>query len=307
VPQLAATVIRAAGAVLWRGGLPGENDLQVALVHRPRYDDWSLPKGKLDDGESPLAAAAREVTEETGHRVALGRRLAQARYVVRSSLARQTGPKVVDYWAARALDGAFEPNSEVDELRWLSPAAARDQLSYDFDRTVLDSFTSVPLPTATVLLVRHAKAGERAEWTGDDDLRPLTVAGRRQADELCGQLLLFQPCAVYSAPRVRCLQTVLPLAASLRLQVIEEPLLSEEGYWPGRQAGQRRLLELAGRTPGAAVVVCSQGAVIPDLVCSLAGRDAVADNGEVPSRKGSTWVLSLHGTQCVAADYYGPP
>ena len=308
MPPLVNTVIRAAGAVVWHGGSAGDGPgddggLQVALVHRPRYDDWSLPKGKLDDGESPLAAAVREVTEETGYRVALGRRLGQARYVVRSQLAKQTGPKVVDYWAARALDGTFEPNSEVDELRWLTPAAARDRLSYDFDRTVLDTFTAVPLPTATVLLVRHGKAGDRTDWDGDDDLRPLNAGGRRQAEELCRQLLLFRPSAVYSAPRVRCVQTVAPLAAALGVEVVEEPLLSEEDYWPDRDPGQRRFLEIARE---GTVAVCSQGGVIPDLVFSLAGRAALDDNGEIPSKKASTWVLSLHDTRCLAADYYGP-
>lgn len=301
------TVIRAAGAVLWRGPFGGA-ELQVALVHRPRYDDWSLPKGKLDNGETPLAAAAREVAEETGHRAVFGRRLGQARYVVRSPLARQTGPKVVDYWAARAVDGAFEPNSEIDELRWLDPAQARDQLSYDFDRTVLDAFTAVPPPTATVLLVRHGKAGDRSNWHGDDDLRPLTPAGQRQATELCSTLALFGPSAVHSAPPVRCTQTVLPLAASLGLRVVEEPLLSEDGYLPDRDLGRRRFRDIvAGGASDGAIVVCSQGAVIPDLVLAVAGRAAIDDRGEVPSKKGSTWVLSLHGTQCLAADYYGPP
>jgi len=295
------TVIRAAGAVLWRN----HDAPEVALVHRPRYDDWSLPKGKLDDGESPLVAAVREVAEETGHRAALGRRLIQARYLVRSAHAGRTGPKIVDYWAARTLGGRFEPNAEVDELRWLDPAQARELLSYEFDRTVLDSFAAVPVPTSTMLLVRHAKAGERTRWHGDDDLRPLTAAGRRQAAELTRLLALFGPTRVHSAPRVRCVQSVQPLAAALGVEVITEPRLSEEGYWPDPAAGRRRVLHIAAGacTP----VVCSQGGVIPDLVHALAGPAATDEYGEVPSRKGSTWVLSLRGEQCLAADYYPPP
>lgn len=305
-------LIKAAGAVLWR---PGGNDpvdpfdradtLEVGLVHRPRYDDWSLPKGKLTRGENPLAAAAREVSEETGHRVALGRRLGRVHYVVNSPLAKQTGPKVVDYWAARALGGAFQPNTEVDDLRWFSPAVARDRLSYDYDRSVLDSFTALPVPTATVLLVRHAKAGERTQWRGDDDLRPLTKDGLRQAAALCPLLLLFTPTPpIYSAPRLRCVQTVEPLSRALGVEIVEEPLLSEEGYWPNRAAGRRRLLEIA--STGGTPVVCSQGGVIPDLVDSLAGEEVADRDGDVPSKKGSVWVLSVRGTQCLAADYYGP-
>jgi len=307
MPRAADAVIKAAGAVLWRSRGDGDPP-EVGLVHRPRYDDWSHPKGKLDDGESPPAAAVREVAEETGHRVALGRRLGQAHYVVRSPQARKTGPKVVDYWAARALDGTFQPNSEVDDLRWLALAAARDLLSYDYDRTVLDSFAAVPLPTAAVLLVRHGEAGERSEWTGDDHLRPLTADGQRQAAELCSQLSLFGPSAVNSAPRLRCVQTVAPLAAALGVDVVQEPLLSEEGYWPDPDAGRRRLLEIVGA--GGTTVVCSQGGVIPDLVHAVAGpalADDHGDIGDVLSKKGSTWVLSVRGTRCLAADYYAPP
>jgi 8-oxo-dGTP diphosphatase len=215
---------------------------------------------------------------------------------------------VVDYWAARALAGAFRPNSEVDELRWLSPAAARDQLSYDFDRTVLDTFVAVPVPTATVLLVRHGKAGDRDKWPGEDDLRPLTANGRKQAAELCTLLNLFAPSAVHSAPPLRCVQTVRPLAASLDLEIVEEPLLSEDGYWPDRDLGQRRFQQLVAGVPArGAVVVASQGAVIPDLVFALAGPAALNDGGEVPCKKGSIWVLSLHGNRCLGADYYDPP
>jgi len=303
------TLIRAAGAVLWR---PDGRQLQVALVHRPRYDDWSLPKGKLDNGETAPAAAVREVHEETGFRAHLGRRLGQARYVVTSPYAKRTGPKVVDYWAARAVDGEFEPGEEVDRLRWLATDEAADLLTHPVDRTILDSFTTVPVPTATILLVRHGKAGDRSRWHGDDDERPLTPAGRRQADSLRSMLALFGPTRVYSAPRVRCVQTVEPLAAAVGTTVVPEPLLAEEGYWPDPATARDRFLQLAtafGDAAGGsgAVVVCSQGGVIPDLVHELAGPAAADDDGTIASKKASTWVLSLRRRQLLAADYYGPP
>ena len=144
--------IFAAGAVLWR---PNPNDptrVEVALVHRSRYDDWSFPKGKLDPGETAIVAAVREVEEETGFRAQLGRKLGKTTYPV-------TGHrklKRVDYWAARAVEGEFVPNHEVDELRWQDPDTAFDQLSYPMDRTVLRRFRSLPADTATVLIVRHA-------------------------------------------------------------------------------------------------------------------------------------------------------
>jgi len=117
--------VRAAGGVVIRDGL-------VALVHRPRYDDWTLPKGKLDAGESFQEAAIREIDEETGLRTRLVRELPAVYYEVRGR------PKVVRYWLMEVeSDPGFVPNDEVDELRWLEPAAARSLLSYDRDRDVL--------------------------------------------------------------------------------------------------------------------------------------------------------------------------
>jgi 8-oxo-dGTP diphosphatase len=295
-------MIRAAGAALWRleNGRP-----VVAVVHRPRYDDWSLPKGKLHDGEDPAAGAAREVAEETGCSVVLGRRLGQVRYVVPPGAARQYGPKVVEYWAARATGGRFARNDEVDVLRWLSPEKATGLLSYPWDRTVLARFTAAPAETATVLLVRHAKAGNRSDWPGDDRLRPLSDAGRRQAKALREWLPLFGPGRVYSAPRVRCVETVQGLAEDAGAKLVKDERFAEEGYWADPDAGLAALRKIAGEHPPA--VVCSQGKVIPDLVKRLA-RDAGLDVGdEIPSRKGSSWLLSMHGGRLLAADYYPPP
>ncbi|GAA4860748.1 NUDIX hydrolase [Saccharopolyspora rosea] len=279
--------VRAAGAVLWRPGTGGEPE--VALVHRPRYDDWSLPKGKLDPGELPPHAAAREVAEETGFSCVLSRYLTRVGYdVARVDGARV--PKVVDYFAARAERGAFAPNSEVDELRWTSGDRARELLTHPHDVDVLDAFERLPLDVATLLLVRHAKAGKRADWSGDDVLRPLTEAGRRQRDALRSLLPLFGPRRVYSAPRLRCEQTVEPLAADLGVGIGMEPLLSEEGFQADPRAGADRLLRIASGTGTA--VVCSQGGVIPDLVRLLAA-DGGLRLGEVASRKGSVWTLTF--------------
>ncbi|MEV4054124.1 NUDIX hydrolase [Amycolatopsis sp. NPDC049688] len=301
--------VRAAGAVLWRvaGGVT-----EVALVHRPRYDDWSLPKGKLDPGETIAEAAVREVREETGFAAVLGRYLTRTAYPVPSKHGSGTVPKTVDYFAAEAATGEFTPNDEVDELRWLEPAAAEKALTRPEDVRVLRSFCELPVGLTTVLLVRHAKAGKRDEWTGDDDLRPLSEAGQRQAAALRRVLTLFGPDRVLSAPRLRCVQTVHGVAEDIGAEVRHEPLLSEEGYWPDPVLGVARLLALAG--DGGTPVVCSQGGVIPDLVSTLADRDGVeiraARGGVVPSKKGSFWVLSFRpptnseGPLLVAADYH---
>ena len=116
------------------GGVVARADGRVAVVHRPRYDDWTLPKGKLDAGESFEQAALREVEEETGLRARLVRELPPARYDVRGR------PKVVRYWLMVVVDDpGFELNDEVDQLRWLSPADAMALLTYDRDKEVLSA------------------------------------------------------------------------------------------------------------------------------------------------------------------------
>jgi 8-oxo-dGTP diphosphatase len=288
--------VLAAGAVVWR---PAADGPEIGLVHRPRYDDWAYPKGKLDPGETMPFAAAREVAEETGLRVGLGALLGDVRYPV------PEGEKVVRYWAARALDGEFESNHETDERAWVSIDRAADRLSYRHDMDVLQRFVDIGPPTSTVLLVRHAKAGSRKDWQGEDAMRPLSGGGRRQAAALAPFLALFGPQRLFTAPPLRCRDTLVPLADRLGGAPIEdEPLLGEAIYWAEPEAGRQRLRELAAR-PGATVVV-SQGGVIPDLVGTLA-KDAGVDPDHVPAKKASTWVLTVVGDDVRAADYYGPP
>jgi len=130
-PQ-ATGLVRAAGVVLWRHGRGGRTEL--ALVHRPKYDDWSFPKGKLDPGEDWAEAALRETREETGFRVRLGRRLPSTHYIAAGR------PKEVRYWAAVVVSGAFAPNDEVDALVWFTADEARARLDHPHDRSLLDTF-----------------------------------------------------------------------------------------------------------------------------------------------------------------------
>jgi 8-oxo-dGTP pyrophosphatase MutT (NUDIX family)/phosphohistidine phosphatase SixA len=279
-------IVKAAGAVLWRSGPAGN---EIAVVHRPHYDDWSLPKGKLDPGETAPVAAVRELTEETGYNAVLGSFLTTVEYSVNGS------PKTVDYFTAKPVSGEFAPNEEVDELRWLPVPEARSLLTYEGDRDVCSRAEKLLIDTATVLLVRHAKAGNRDDWSGDDDLRPLSDSGRRQASALRPLLHAFHPEVVYSAPRLRCVQTVRGVAEDLGDDVRLDPMLSEESYRKDPEAGVQSLLSIAGSHRTA--VVCSQGGVIPGLLDALARRDEVTLTrkltGEVPSKKGSVWVLSF--------------
>jgi 8-oxo-dGTP diphosphatase len=288
-PALAeALTIRAAGSVLWRRGADG---VEVAVVHRPRYDDWSLPKGKAHPGEPLAVTARRETVEETGWDVALGRWLGVARYRVDGE------EKRVDYWSARAGDmvGGVDPG-EVDEVRWLPETVARQRLSWDHDRTMLDRLA--PVPTTTVLLVRHARAGAREAWHGPDDERPLDLAGRAQAAALGSLLPSFWLAAerpvVVSAPVVRCVDTV-----AWADDVKTDERLGERTFADDPEAAVAAVRELAGH---GVAVACSQGGVIPAVVEALRREDGLSPAG-VRAAKGSAWVLSFAGGRLVATDY----
>ncbi|MCU1455098.1 MAG: hydrolase [Acidimicrobiales bacterium] len=125
--------VRAAGGLVWRPAAPG--GVEVLIVHRPRYDDWTLPKGKAEPGETSADCARREVEEETGLRCALGAELPTVRYVDHRGR-----PKVVRYWAMAVEDGSFRVNDEVDEIRWLRLEQAAGQLTYRRDRAVLEGY-----------------------------------------------------------------------------------------------------------------------------------------------------------------------
>ncbi|MFC9787952.1 NUDIX domain-containing protein [Rhodococcus sp. NPDC127528] len=288
--------IFAAGAVLWRKSPTNPYEIEIALIHRPKYDDWSFPKGKLDPGETPVVAALREVEEETGLEVQLGRHVTRVSYEVPGHRRR----KRVDYWAAEARGGEFVPNNEVDVLRWLAPDDVFGALSYSVDHKVLRRFLKVPADTTTVLMVRHAKAGRSDRSSGDDTLRPLDKNGRTQAAALSTLLQAFGATEIHSADRTRCIQTVEPLAQAIGVDIAVEPALSEEAYAKDPAAAQAVARKIAAR--GGVQVVCSQGRVIPPLLQWWAERDGV----ELPAarnRKGSTWVLSLSGGKLVAANH----
>lgn len=289
--------VLAAGGVLWRPG-QSESVAEVAVIHRPRYDDWSLPKGKVDPGETEPVTAVREVLEETGHHVQLGRRIATVSYPI------EQRTKKVQYWSARSVGGSFAPNNEVDELIWLSPSAAIKKVSYPYDRKILRRWAKQPPATQSVLIVRHGTAGSKSRFSGDDKIRPLDKKGRAQAEALVAQLATFCPTDVFSADRLRCHQTVEPLAEELGVSIGNELSLTEEAYADNPKRARRRVLQIAEthRIP----VICTQGKVIPDLIAWWCDRDGVRPD-KSRNRKGSTWVLSLVDGRLVAADHIGSP
>ncbi len=300
-----SSTIRAAGGVLWRAvsGDTAEPTIEVALIHRPRYDDWSFPKGKLAAGENEVDGAIREVLEETGFHVRLGRPLGETRYMKEQNGHQR--PKVVRWWAMEAAAGSFSPTREVDELRWMTLSEAHEQLTRAEDRELLERFVRGPAPTRVVLLVRHASAGSRATWQGDDRVRPLDDCGRLQADELVRLLAHFDPSLIVSADYLRGRQTVEPLAASLGLPIREFPELSELGY-PGHEDEAVRLIRSLGG-PHETVVACSQGDVIPDLLQRLAREDDVDLPNPLTAKKAGTWALTFRDDRLAGGEYFPPP
>ncbi|TDC30166.1 NUDIX hydrolase [Micromonospora sp. 15K316] len=286
------TEIRAAGGVPWR---PRPDGIEVCVVHRPRYGDWTLPKGKLEPTEHPLAAAVREVAEESDVRGVPQVRLPSAHY-------RSEGrPKVVDYWSMRAVaSGGFQPGTEVDEVRWLPVDEAARLVSYPHDAEVLAAFAALPPVSATVLLARHGHAGMRGTGTGPDTARPLDSEGRAQAYALAELVALVRPQRLLSASPRRCVQTLDPAAARLDLPIevcsdLDEPRA-------GQQRDERslalaaRLLDLAGAGGNAAV--CSQGKVIPGALEQLTGRIGA----DFTTAKGESWLLAFAGDALLAAE-----
>jgi 8-oxo-dGTP pyrophosphatase MutT (NUDIX family)/phosphohistidine phosphatase SixA len=230
--------VRAAGGVLRRVGPKG---MEVLLVHRPRYGDWTLPKGKAQPGESDEETALREVEEETGLRASLGFELPSTRY--RDSQGRD---KIVRYWTMRPESGSFEPHAEVDAIEWTPIKDVGSKLSYERDAEVL---RAVPPP---LLVVRHATAGDRENWEGDDARRPLDKRGRKQAEALVDRLAGFDVDRILSSPMDRCVQTVEPLARARGVELETSDELAEG-------AGAERVRALLHDLAGVAAVVCGHG------------------------------------------------
>lgn len=295
--------IRAAGGVVWRPGADSGAP-EIAVVHRPKHQDWSLPKGKLHAGEHPLLAACREVQEETGVRPVVGPRLPTMTYRVPTSDGARD--KAVVYWSMRAAATSppFRPTDEVDQLRWVPVDEAPGTLTYPRDADLVAAFAALPQPTATVLLVRHSSAGSRDEWDGPDVTRPLDDTGRAQSDRLAALLALFAPDRAISATPRRCVQTLEPVARALGLAVDSDSSYDEESHERSPETAAERIRAQAAA--GGVVVVCSQRLVIPDTVALLADVDGLSVP-VIASEKGTTWALAFTGTTLVAAEHLAPP
>jgi len=290
--------IAAAGAVLWRRN--EQNELLIALVHRPRYDDWSLPKGKVEPGESLISCAYREVLEETGVTPIFGPELGQTVYDV------EDVPKTVHYWAAKASDSPKgRPNPlEIDAVEWLSPKAARKKLTLKDDRSILEFFLDFGPDTVPLVLLRHAKAVKRSDWDGDDGDRPLDIYGQTQAKRLLTNYLPFGLAEIHSSDAIRCLETVEPMARSLQMDVKIAPDLSEYRHETHKESAMdyaQGLME-----SGKAAIICSHNPILPKLLKKLIGKKNFK-NLDRKLEPGEAWILHHRGGEIVAIDWVAEP
>lgn len=272
MPAPAAKDVRAAGVVVFR---PGR---RVLLVHRPKYDDWSFPKGKLDRGELAPAAAVREVAEETGLHVRLCLPLADQGYPVAA------GHKTVHYWTGRVVGdddvSGYRPNDEVDAVRWVEVDEAAGLLTYPHDRATLDEALGRRRRTQAVVVLRHGRARARGSWRRDDAERPLLRAGELQAERIVPLLAAYGVTRLVSSTSLRCRQTLQPYADTTGWELGTRRRLSEEGATP---AGVRRVvgdvLEQVERERN--VVVCTHRPVLPDVFDALGVEDPALEAGEM--------------------------
>lgn len=286
--------IWAAGGVVYRLAKDGSPEYQ--LIHRPRYRDWTVPKGKLDSRETFLDAAVREVREETSSKVNIGPAIGTISYETPAG-----NQKVVRYWLLEHKSGKFKRNSEVDEIVWLPRGKALRRLTYTRGRAVLRrAHELLTSPEGSrIHLVRHAEAGKRSAWKGNDKKRPLSKAGRKQTAAIHDVLVEIPITSVATSPYLRCRQTVAGIGKTLGLRVDDEPALEE-------YTSPEDLLKRIGKMRGESAVLCSHGDVISGTIGLLAASK-VKIKGPMEWAKGSIWVLDSNGGRVRRATYIPPP
>ena len=255
-------IISAAGVVLLRNN-------EVLLVHRPRYDDWSFPKGKVDGAELLPLTAVRECDEETGFLAVLGPNIGLDRYDI------PEGGKEVHYWRAHVReDLGFAPDEEVDKVAWVPVDQVATHLTYPQDLEFLQRALELP-PTSPLVILRHAKAVKRSDFTGKHDSdRPLSGRGRRQAKIIAEALEAYGIEQVISSPMQRCQETVKRFVKQLSTTPILIDAISESGYEQNPQHLDPAI-ELAMKDP-APTVLCSHRPVLDAILEAVATAGGIS-------------------------------
>lgn len=290
-------MIIAAGGVVWRESK--DSKIELAIVHRPKYDDWTFPKGKLDTGEELISCAYREILEETGLAIELGPYLGEIAYEA------VDGPKQVTYWAAKALSSSkdFHANNEVDLLEWHNFESASKKLTRDSDREILEIFKKSPYQGTKLIMLRHAKALARSEWQSGDEDRPLDNLGQLQAKRMHAIYQVFGISQIHTSDAVRCYDTVIGLTNTLKIEPVITSKLSEYTFEKNKDKSLEYALELTetSRATGETILLCSHNPVLPRMLERVTKKSDI----ELPENKlkpGDAWVLFLGKNKCLQID-----
>jgi 8-oxo-(d)GTP phosphatase len=278
---MSSGAVLAAGAVCWRVDEDGR--ARILLVHRPRHADVSLPKGKLDPGETLPETAVREIAEETGLLVALGAPLGVVEYALPSGR-----EKRVYYWAAEVPEHAianstFAANDEIAELEWVTLKRAAKVLTYPHDRDIVDRFATLldqgRARTFAIIALRHGKAMAHHEWAGSDATRPLVERGLAQAVSVAPGIAAYRPRKLVTSTAIRCVTTIEPTARLTGLDVRQTALISQDAY----EGGTSGVEEVVGRRLRKAktAVLCSHGPVLPEILGAIARATGTPDDGSL--------------------------
>jgi 8-oxo-dGTP diphosphatase len=293
---MSATIL-AAGAVLWRKG--EKKKIEVLIIHRPKYDDWTFPKGKAEIGEPLIACAYREVLEETNIETAFGPYLGEVEYLTND------GKKKVSFWSAKVIkEKEFNSNAEVDQLKWVEVTKVKELLTLDTDRKILEQFLRIEPDTKPLVLLRHAKAVTRDEWQGEDDDRPLDSYGQNQAKRLLAMYQVFNLEQIHSSDAVRCYDTVVAIAKGLSIKLEVTGKLSESTFKKDKEKAfdyAKDLMKL-----NESVLLCSHNPILPKMLNKLTKKsEADADEGKLLPADG--WVIHRIGKEVIQIDRIDSP
>lgn len=290
-------IILAAGALVWRKSK--EKKIEIAVIHRPKYNDWTIPKGKVELNESSIACAYREVIEETSIETEFGMYLGEVKY---QSL---DGPKQVSFWSAQVVkENTFTPNSEVDAIKWVEAAKAAKFLSLESDKEILSKFNKLKYESKPLVLLRHAKALSRDEWQGDDDDRPLDSLGQMQAKRLLSIYQAFNLEQIHTSDAIRCYDTVEPMAKALGLRLEVSNKLSESAFKKDKEDAFDYARDLIKSDKRA--LLCSHNPILPKVLNKLTKKSDV-ESDEEKLYPADAWVIHRIGKEVIQIDRIDAP
>ena len=293
-----SSVIVAAGAVVWRKSAKGVTE--IAIIHRPKYDDYSLPKGKIEANESLISCAYREVFEETNLTTQFGPFLGEVEYFSPDGLKR------VSYWSAKSIgdNDTFQPNNEVDKLIWSPLSKAIDKLTSETDKEIIGRFVNSFYDSQPLILLRHGKAVARSEWPADDEDRPLDALGQNQANRLLSIYQVFNLKEIHTSDAIRCYDTVSPIAKSLGLNLIVTGKISESSFKKDKEKAFEYLKEVLKSDKSA--VLCSHNPVLPKLLAKVSKKNDLTPD-EDKLQPADAWILHRVGKDVLQVDRINAP